>query len=86
MERLGTRAVALVLNYYFLFSRHRVGGDFGQVPKALVNRREIRRGFVEQLLETLDDKVGLLVAVDLVAGAHHAFNVQWQALGLGALH
>ena len=55
--------------------------EFWQHLHPLIDRREVRRRLVEQLLETFDDEVGLLVAVDLVAGAHDALDVQRQALG-----
>ena len=57
-----------------------------QPAQPLIDRREVCRRHVKELLEAVDDKVGLLVAVDLVARAHGALQLQRQALRLGALH
>src|SRR5690606_12616628 len=60
---------------------HGAGGDRILLRQPRVDRREVRtRGF-HQLLETVDDEVGLLVAVDAVAGAHDALEVEADAVG-----
>lgn len=51
----------------------------------LIHRRKVRCRHVEQLLEAVDDEVGLLVGVDLVARAHGALQAEREALGFGAV-
>src|SRR5216117_2079083 len=41
-----------------------------------VDRREVGRRFAHQVRERIDVEVGLLVAVDLVFGAHDALEVE----------
>lgn len=55
-------------------------------PKPLIHRRKVRRRHVKQLLKAVDHKIRLLIAVDLVARAHGALQLQRQALRLWALH
>ena len=53
--------------------------------QALVVRREVRRGGLEELVEAADHEVGLLVRVDLVARLHDAQQVEADAVRVGAL-
>src|SRR6218665_3538476 len=63
-----------------------VGGPCRQAAQLLVDRGGVGGGHVEQLPEAGGPEVGWLVAVDPVACAHGARQLQRQALGLGALH
>src|SRR5690349_7075647 len=51
-----------------------------------IDRREIRRGRVEQLLETVDHEVGRLKTVDAVPRAHHPLEIEPQSLRLLTAH
>src|SRR5436190_14881486 len=62
-----TRPVCMALAYY------------RQMPDPLVDRREVGRRLAQQVLERVDDEVGVLVAVDLVLGAHDALQIERQA-------
>ena len=57
-----------------------VSGQHVQGQQPSVQRREVRGGHVEQLLKVVNHKIGLLVAVDLVARAHGPQQLQCDAL------
>src|SRR5690606_32913226 len=61
--------------------QHRAGGDGRLVRQARVDRGEVRGGGRHQLLEAVDDEVGLLVGVDPVAGAHDPLQVEADPVG-----
>ena len=62
---------------------HRASRDGGRAGDARVDRREVLLRGGEQLLEAVDDEVGFLVAVDAVARAHHALEIEADAVGRG---
>ena len=51
-----------------------------------IQRRKVRCSHIEQLLKAINHKVGLLIAIDVVAGAHAAEHVKCNALGLSAFN
>src|SRR5690606_12930976 len=56
-------------------------GDRRLPGQAGIDRGEIRPGRVHQLREAVDYEVGLLVAVDPVAGAHDPLQVEADPVG-----
>ena len=63
--------------------QHVAGGECRFAFQLLVVGDEIRSGGVEQLLETVDDEIRLLISVDAVARAHDAQQVEAEAVGRG---
>ncbi len=51
----------------------------------LIERRERLVRFVEQLLERVDDEIGLLIRIDAEFGRQHAFEIEGDAVGLVAV-
>ena len=54
-----------------------------QLMQLRVDRGEVRQRGLEQLLEAVDHEVGLLVGVDAIARAHHALDVEADAVRRG---
>ena len=50
--------------------------DIGSRPDPFIKRPEILVALVEESLETVDHKIGLLKIVDQVLGAHDPFQVE----------
>src|SRR5690606_22870716 len=65
--------------------QHVAGRDRRLPGEARVDRREVRLGRGHQLLEAVDDEVGLLVGIDAVARAHDPLEVEADAVGRIAL-
>src|SRR5690554_4033457 len=64
---------------------HGAGGDRVLLRQARVDRGEVGFGRGHQLLEAVDDEIGLLVGVDAVARAHDALEVEADPVGRGRL-
>ena len=54
-------------------------------PDSRVKRWEVGRRFAHQLVEGVDDEIRVLVAVDLIIGAHDALELEQQAPRPGVL-
>jgi hypothetical protein len=61
------------------------GTQHRQLQQLLVDRGEIHRRGIKQLLEAVDDKIGFLEGVDTVAGAHQPLQVKADTVGAGAV-
>ena len=59
---------------------HAAGRDRRLFGQPRVDRGEVRAGGVHQLFVAVDDEIGLLVAVDAVAGAHDPLQVETDAV------
>ena len=63
------------------------GGDryIRRAWKAIVHRREVALGHLEQLVQRWNDEIDLLEVVDAIGRAHHPLQVEGDAVGRAAL-
>ena len=78
--RIGRPTVPITAGEHAVVVQHIAGGVRRLPRQPCVDRGEVRPGGCEQLIEAVDHEVGLLVGVDAVARAHHAFQAEAEAV------